>query len=392
MPSSYSNNRRDPRYKAFRSGLTYQDVVQMFWSNSENPDDWQQISRGKVLRALGDLKAELFEQAHATCSDDSEEADLEAVLAEELAKHMALALDAKPCHNAGHGEANQAKSCKIRKQRGQGRSGEAIPGGTKGAGKNRSGGKVGNHRGKRAEAMSAPLNWSHPTTSAKLREKMAELTGDTAFLAFSCGKDAIAAWLAIKPHFKRIIPVHYVAVPGLTFIEKSLAYYEDFFECKILRRLHPGFVRILRANVFQSPEHWMAVEDADLPPESQYSHETIWADVRRTENAPNAFVANGVRACDSPYRRLSYQKHGAVNWNRMSWWPICDWNLQMVDEALSASGVKLPVDYRLWGRSFDGIDHRFLEPMRRLMPEDYKRVLEWFPLADLEMFRRTLKP
>lgn len=30
---------------------------------------------------------------------------------------------------------------------------------------------------------------------------------DTITLAFSCGKDSIGAWLALKPHFKRIAPV-----------------------------------------------------------------------------------------------------------------------------------------------------------------------------------------
>jgi hypothetical protein len=220
--------------------------------------------------------------------------------------------------------------------------------------------------------------------------RMAALTGDTALLAFSTGKDALAAWLAIKPHFKRIIPVHYELVPGMAFLDRSIAYYEDFFGCKIIRRMHPSFVRWLRNLVFQPPDRWMAILGAGLPTESEYNHETILASVRAELGLGDVFVATGVRACDSPYRRMSVEKHGAVNWPRMSWWPVYDWNVQAVDEALSASGVKLPVDYTLWGRSFDGIDHRFLEPMSRLLPDDYARVLEWFPLADLEMFRRRL--
>ena len=374
MPHAYDPNKHDPRYRKFKCGLTYQDVVQMFWSNSENPDDWQQISRGKVLRTLANLKAELFEQATAATSDDSEEAEIQALLAEELE-----ALDSAGSAADDGGHAKSRKSC----------IGKANPGKRKGTGKGR--GPVGESR-KRPKVMSAPANWSPPAASAKLREKMAELTGDTAFLAFSCGKDAIAAWLAIRPHFKRIIPVHYELVPGMSFVQKSLAYYEDFFGCEILRRIHPSFVRWLRNLVFQSPDRWVAIEDAELPSESQYSHDTIWQEVRETMNLPGAFVASGVRACDSPYRRLAVQKHGAVNWARKSWWPIYDWNLPAVDEALSRAGVKLPVDYRLWGRSFDGIDHRFLEPMRRCLPADYRKVLEWFPLADLELFRRTLQP
>jgi hypothetical protein len=238
--------------------------------------------------------------------------------------------------------------------------------------------------------MQKPSNWTKPLNSSELRKRIAQLTGDTALLAFSAGKDAIAAWLAIKPHFKRIIPVHYELVPGLDFIQHSLAYYEDFFGCKIIRRMHPSFVRWMRNLVFQPPDRWAPILDGNLPSELQYSHETILASVRKELGLGESFVATGVRACDSPYRRMSVDKHGAVNWQRLSWWPVYDWTVADVDRALGDAGVKLPVDYHLWGRSFDGIDYRFLEPMSRLLPDDYARVLDWFPLADLEMFRRRL--
>jgi hypothetical protein len=240
--------------------------------------------------------------------------------------------------------------------------------------------------------MQKPTDWKRETSSAELRERMVGLTGGTTLLAFSCGKDAIAAWLAIRPMFKRIIPVHYELVPGLDFVQRSLAYYEDFFGCKIIRRMHPSFVRMLRNCVFQPPERWRAIEEACLPGDKAYSHEAILDDVKAELGLDtNTFVATGVRAADSPYRRMASDKHGAVNWKRLSWWPVYDWKLANVDESLQTAGVKLPVDYLLWGRSFDGVDHRFLAPMRERLPEDYARVLEWFPLADLELFRRTLR-
>lgn len=36
---------------------------------------------------------------------------------------------------------------------------------------------------------------------------------DTVLLGMNCGKDSIAAWLAIKPHFRRIVPYHMHLVP-----------------------------------------------------------------------------------------------------------------------------------------------------------------------------------
>jgi hypothetical protein len=48
---------------------------------------------------------------------------------------------------------------------------------------------------------------------------------------------------------------------------------------------------------------------------------------------------------------------------------------------------KLPIDYHLFGRSFDGMDYRFLKPIKDNFPKDFEKILEWFPLADLEIFR-----
>ena len=43
--------------------------------------------------------------------------------------------------------------------------------------------------------------------------------------------------------------------------------------------------------------------------------------------------------------------------------------------------MPLPVDYEMFGRSFDGIDYRFISPIKERFPDDYARILEWFPMA-----------
>lgn len=53
---AYENNARLPGFAAFKTGLTYQDVAAMFWVDSNNPDDWQQVSRGKILAAWHGIK------------------------------------------------------------------------------------------------------------------------------------------------------------------------------------------------------------------------------------------------------------------------------------------------------------------------------------------------
>ena len=69
---------------------------------------------------------------------------------------------------------------------------------------------------------------------------------------------------------------------------------------------------------------------------------------------------------------------------------VWDWQVAEVRDRIAAEGIDLPPDYEWFGRSFDGIDRRFLEPLSRQAPEDFARILEWFPLADLELIRHGL--
>lgn len=204
-------------------------------------------------------------------------------------------------------------------------------------------------------------------------------------LSFSRGKDAVAAWLAIRDHFDEVIPFHLDTVPGLEFIEESLQDYERFFGVKILRLTHPSMYRFLNGFVFQSPERCEVIEQADLP-------DFDYDDVRKyiVENSglqQDIMYATGVRAADSPMRRMAISMYGAITWAQHKYHPIHDWNKQRVIDEFRRHGAFLPVDYELFGRTFDGLDLRFLYPIKKHFPRDYQRILDWFPLAELEVFR-----
>lgn len=225
------------------------------------------------------------------------------------------------------------------------------------------------------------------TTSAELCEQMAQEC-DTAILAFSCGKDSIVAWLQMRKYFKRIVPYYCYLVPELEFVEKSLKYYEDFFGCHIYRLPHASLYRMLRNLVFQPPQNVSKIADAPLV-DDNYDDTMIGEIIRARANLPyDAYVGNGVRMADSPMRRLGIKNHGAVNHSQGKFYPIYDWKKADIIAALDEANVKLPIDYKLFGRTFDGIDYRFLKPIKDNFPRDYERIITWYPLAELELFRR----
>jgi 3'-phosphoadenosine 5'-phosphosulfate sulfotransferase (PAPS reductase)/FAD synthetase len=225
--------------------------------------------------------------------------------------------------------------------------------------------------------------------SDALNTWVAEQTGGACLLSFSCGKDSIAAWLQLRRFFPRIVPVYMYLVPDLAFVEKSLAYYEQVFETKILRLPHPSLYRLLNNLTFQAPENCRTVEEAGL---QNFDYDDVFTVAKSVHGLPpDTYTAIGVRATDSLNRWSAIKKYGAVNEKRRTFYPIYDWSKDQLIQAIARAGVKLPVDYRWFGRSFDGIDYRFLRPIKENAPKDYKKILEWFPLAEVELKRMQFR-
>jgi len=213
-----------------------------------------------------------------------------------------------------------------------------------------------------------------------LRKWLLARAGPRILLAFSRGKDALAAWVALLEDGFEVFPYHLDLVPGLKFVDESLDYFERKFKPKIHRFPHPQFVRMLDNTVLQAPHDWHILNQ---------HHHTIWKfpDLEaymREVSGGNPYLAIGVRAADNPLRRLVINKHGPVNERKRTVYPVFDWKIIDVRSAMARHGIELPVDYELWNRSFDGINLRYLGPLKERFPEDYQRMLLWFPLLEAE--------
>src|SRR5260370_26098405 len=96
--------------------------------------------------------------------------------------------------------------------------------------------------------------------SQELRD---ELRGETVILAFSRGKDSIAAWLALREAGVEVLPYHMYLIPELRFVDESLAYFADFFGCgPILNLPHPSLYRWLANLVYQPPDRCAVIDQA----------------------------------------------------------------------------------------------------------------------------------
>lgn len=179
-------------------------------------------------------------------------------------------------------------------------------------------------------------------------------------------------------------------MPNLEFVDESLADYEKFFGVTIPQLPHPSLFRWLNNLTFVPPERRLIIEAAQLPEPDYVDISTALCEFYYDLDPASTFTADRIRAADSPNRRTAMKGHGPVRPQVRKVSPVWDWRIRHVRAALAEHQCPLPVDYELFNRTFDGLDLRFLAPIKERFPADYARILDWFPLADLEIFRAGL--
>lgn len=208
-------------------------------------------------------------------------------------------------------------------------------------------------------------------------------------LSFSGGKDAVASWIKLKEHFHTIYPVFYYLIPGLQVVEENLKYYEDIFQTKIIRVPNPNLFRMLNNAVYQTPQRMKIIESFFFP---SYSYDDLFNWVKDDLKLPkNTWVAIGNRMYDNLNRYGSIKKYGAHNDKRKTFYPVYDYYIRDVVKIIADHNIKLSKEYRIWGKSFDGLDYRFIKPLKELYPQDYETILSYFPLLKADILRYEAK-
>lgn len=217
-----------------------------------------------------------------------------------------------------------------------------------------------------------------------LCEKMAEISKGQVILMFSRGKDSTSAYYQLKKYFKKIHLVYKMRVPGLQFVENSLLYYEEKFGQKIHRIVHPDFFHMINNYTFQTPARAAGIYKIGIPTHTQREYDTL---IPVDLGLKDVWIASGVRMADSLIRRHALSKFGVINKKTRFFYPVFDWTNDMVRSCLNKNNITLPIDYELWGRTFDGLKYRFVKHVKERFPEDYEVIKFWFPLIELELKR-----
>ena len=221
-------------------------------------------------------------------------------------------------------------------------------------------------------------------TSAEIRARL-KAENRPVLLACSLGKDSLAAWCALEKDGIEVVPVYFWTIPNLPLIAENIATIEKVFGVKIHQAPHPRFFRMLSHFVLQPPQRLTSIQYMNIQP---LDYEDMWPYIKEDLGLPpDTWVCDGVRACDSIQRRASLTKHGILKQTTHKACVIADWQKHEVMEALEERGIGLPPDYEMFGRSFDGLDERFMRPLKENRPQDFEIIKKWFPFVDADIYR-----
>lgn len=206
-------------------------------------------------------------------------------------------------------------------------------------------------------------------------------------VAFSRGKDSIAMAIELRKSniFEEMIFFYKYRIPNIGFVQESIKYYENFFDTHIYQLPHPTLYKMLNDYTFQSPNNLQFIYDCDIP---NFDHEFLVDEFKKDLNLSiETYSATGIRANDSLSRRMAIYKYGVINKKSHNFNPIWNYKKQQCFDIIKEAKCKLPPDYELFGRSFDGINYQFLLPIKDKYPDDYEKILDFFPLSRVEIDR-----
>ena len=222
--------------------------------------------------------------------------------------------------------------------------------------------------------------------------------GNKMLLSFSRGKDSLAMWLYLREHDVEIVPYTMYVVPDLGYQERALQYYEKYFDTKIYRLPHPHFYYLLQNGKYMPPNQVGVMNSITTMVVARDYNMTFIDEVVAYDSGlidPLPWYAMGMRRADNLPRMRLIEQSGVMGSfdddsdSRRFFYPIWDWKISDICDILLRYDIKLPVDYELfgWRGTTETISYRRLIQVKNRYPEDFEKMLHWFPLLDSQMFR-----
>lgn len=222
---------------------------------------------------------------------------------------------------------------------------------------------------------------------ADYQNKVKLLKGKTNILHFSTGADSVASFLRLREAGIEPILIYKYFIPNLKMVDNYIDYFQNKFNVRVYQLPSPLFFEMFGSIQFQKPT--LKVKKlydnfAFLRGVDKKVFDRVLGDIFIGKNTIYHY---GLRYTDGIRRFEHLKKNGVMFENKF--YPIASFKIGDIQAILKKYNCKLPIEYSLWGISFESPRAWNIGVIKEYCPKSYKQILEWFPLIDYEMYRDT---
>jgi hypothetical protein len=215
--------------------------------------------------------------------------------------------------------------------------------------------------------------------------KVDSLKDKTNILHFSCGSDAVASYLRLKEFGIKPILVYHYFIKGLPIHQNYIDWFEKKFNERIYQFPSTLFSEMLDNALYQYPvkarERFRNKIGYDLEKHTKESFDRFLAD----SVGGDVVFHLGLKYTDGLRRYQHLIKQGCKYKDKF--YPIASFQVKDIQDILEKYDCLLPIDYRLWGISFESPRAWNINLIKEFCPVTYKMILEVFPLVGAEGLR-----
>ncbi|TXJ31168.1 hypothetical protein [Brachyspira aalborgi] len=212
----------------------------------------------------------------------------------------------------------------------------------------------------------------------------------TNILHFSTGADSVASFLKLRENGIEPILIYKYFIPHLKMVDNYIDYFQNKFNVRIYQLSHRMWGEMIGNLQFQKP----MVEKKGNKLFNNYYIQLAHAfgkDLSAFDMfldnifGKNAIYHYGLRYTDGINRFRHLRKAGVMFNNKF--YPIASFKISDIQAILKKHNCKLPIEYGLWGISFESPRAWNIGLIKEHCKETYKQILGHFPLIDYEMYR-----
>jgi hypothetical protein len=213
-------------------------------------------------------------------------------------------------------------------------------------------------------------------------------------IGFSTGKDSVVGLDMLLKEGIEPIPIYFYCVPGLKFIENNLKIYEDHFGIKIVRLPHPMLYDYTNHLDWQNPHRAVTLFHNCIRKHMFNEKTRMYLEFQRMKNRQEKidieYDCNCMKMSDSLNRRLLLSKKPDIDDEKKIIYLTKYLTNKDCYDYMSKNNIPLTDDYKIWGRSWDGLKYDYTMGVKKYYPEDYERIKDMFPLIEAEVLRYKL--